>query len=66
MEPTAQCWSNKGEVYVGCKDGQLFRVDCDSGLSTLVLGGSTGKRSGASRKMKKNFFLNLNWFVMNV
>jgi len=43
VEPTAQCWSSKGEIFVGCKEGQLFRVDGDSGVSTLILGGSAGK-----------------------
>ena len=36
VEPTAQCWSNRGEVFVGCKGGQLFRVDGDSGQTTLI------------------------------
>ena len=42
VKPTAQCWSSRGEVFVGCKGGQLFRVDGESGQSAVILGGTSG------------------------
>ncbi|XP_078484359.1 cilia- and flagella-associated protein 43 [Ciona intestinalis] len=37
--PSSQCWSSRGEIYVGCVGGQLFRVDGGSGNAALLLGG---------------------------
>nr|XP_039264137.1 cilia- and flagella-associated protein 43-like [Styela clava] len=43
MQPTSHCWSNKGEVYVGCKNGQLFSLEPDSGRITILLAGQFEK-----------------------
>uniref|UniRef100_F6U441 Cilia- and flagella-associated protein 43 n=1 Tax=Ciona intestinalis TaxID=7719 RepID=F6U441_CIOIN len=41
--PSSQCWSSRGEIYVGCVGGQLFRVDGASGNPALLLGGISGE-----------------------
>ncbi|CAK8681425.1 cilia- and flagella-associated protein 43-like [Clavelina lepadiformis] len=39
VTPTSQCWSSRSDVYIGCTDGQLFRVNGDNGHPSLLLGG---------------------------
>nr|CAB3230199.1 WD repeat-containing protein 96-like [Phallusia mammillata] len=39
VRPSSQCWSTQGDVLVGCDEGQLFRINADSGKTNLLLGG---------------------------
>lgn len=42
LQPCSHCWSSKGEIYVGCSNGQLFKVDVETGQVTVLLSDEHG------------------------